>query len=103
VADRVFYRVVLGSRPVWGDFTSKAERGEPLRPPDTAYRRRLHAGVSVYAELDHAIGRATQLRPAHAAVAMLRLRESDIVEMEQTGRDPLHWTLWAAAELLLSR
>lgn len=103
VPDSIFYRLLLGAVPRRRDFMSKTEQGESLRPPDTAYRRRLHSGISVYIDLDHAIAKTAQLRPRHAAVATLRLREGDQVTMEQTGRDPLHWTLWADAELLLSR
>ena len=101
--ERTYYRLILGTVPVIDDFRSKFARHEPLRPPITPYRQRLHAGVSMFIDEAHAVAKLAQLRPPHAAVAMLRLGDDDPVEAQQTGRDPLHWTLWAPAELLLAR
>src|SRR4051794_1408989 len=48
---RVFYRVLEGDTATERDFWSKAALGEPLYPPHTPARLRLHNEVSVHDSL----------------------------------------------------
>jgi len=49
-----FYRSVRNNPPIERDFWPKQREGEEMRPPLTAKRERLRAGVSLYGTIEAA-------------------------------------------------
>lgn len=101
VAARTFYRIIRGNVPTVDDFKSAKELGKPLR--DVTLRRQWAEGLSVYDNLDHAKRRTRYYRFLIGRhVVALQIDGDTGIEVEQTGADPHHFTIYGAAEDLLA-
>lgn len=99
--ERTYYRIVRGSDVSEDDFKPAKELGKPLLDP--ALERQWAEGVSVYATFDRAANRARRYRYRLGRfVATVTLPIDTSVEVEQSGNDPLHYTLYANPRQLLS-
>ncbi len=98
-----FYRCVFTYPLVREDFMSKAALGERLRSPDTAKRRQLFAGVSVYTDIEIARAQALRLNPSTAYLAELQNPDDGPIAYKHSFRIEAHYTLWASPEDLLRR
>jgi hypothetical protein len=97
-----FYRIVSSATPDASDFTSNADRGLVLRPPDTLERRRLWAGLSVYRTYAAAVASAARAGWRNGRyLAEIEIATSEMVTVEKTLRDPEHYTVWARPETML--
>lgn len=99
-SDRVFYRIIRGTRPVLADFRSARALGKPLR--NRKLVRQWSDGVSVYDTLDRTmeVVRLYQFKLGRRIVA-LRIPESAGIEREQWETDPHHYTLYGDPAQLL--
>lgn len=91
-----FYRCVEKYPLELIEFVSKQALGEEMRPPHTAQRQRIWAGLSVYSDREAAIDRARHLTPPRPYLAVLQVPPDSPVTYEQTGKTPAHYTLWAS-------
>ena len=104
VADRlsrVFYRIVQTDPPTLRDFMSYETLGvKPRRPLSRAERDRWR-GVSHYATFTAAEAAARTLPHLGRFIATVHIPADGSVRLQQTGRDPDHFTVWAGADALL--
>jgi hypothetical protein len=92
---RTFYRLLRSNTPALSDFMSYEALDVPPRRPLTARQRDQWRGVSFYATLAAARLRA-QLSPQLGShIAEVRIPTDAPVRIEQAGRDPDHYTVWA--------
>jgi hypothetical protein len=98
---RVLYRLVQTDPPTLQDFMSYEALGiRPRRPPTTRQRDQWR-GVSHYATLAAARTRARISPHLGAYVALIHIPDGVSVRVEQAGRDPDHYTVWAEPADLL--
>lgn len=97
----IVYRIIAAAAPTERDFLPAKALGKPLRFP--AMEREWAEGVSVFAALDHAIGRARAARfRLGTHVVSLQVPDDGSVENRQTGKDRQHLTVYAPAGELLA-
>jgi hypothetical protein len=97
-----YYRIVHSAPPTLVDFISNAASGLRLRPPDTAERRRLWEGLSVYSSIQAAEASAIRAGWRNGRhLAEIVVEYPDAVIVEKTLRDPAHYTMWGAPEMIL--
>jgi hypothetical protein len=98
---RIFYRLVGSDPPTHRDFMSYEALGIRPRRPLKARQRDQWRGVSHYATPAAARVRARLSPHLGAYVARVRIPAGAPVRIEQGGRDPDHYTVWAEpAELV---
>jgi hypothetical protein len=102
VAKQTFYRIIKQRQLRLDDFKSYEALGIPLLH-DTPAARRLAAGLSVYATEQAARARARlpSRFPLGDYIARIEI-DDQVIECEQTGRDPSHYTIWAPPQELLT-
>ena len=94
-APRTLYRLLRSNPPTMSDFMSYEALGIPPRRPLTARQRDQWRGVSFYATPAAARLRA-QLSPQLGNhIAEVRIPDDAPVRIEQAGRDPNHYNVWA--------
>ena len=99
--ERTFYRIVKNPAVTADDFQPAKRHGRPLRDPRLS--RQWAEGVSVYDRLDYAMAQARRFRYRLGRfVVALRVSALDGIEVEQSGDDPHHFTLYGNADLLCS-
>jgi hypothetical protein len=98
----VLYRLVRNMPPTQRDFMSHEALGVPPRRPLSDEDRRLWKGVSHFDSLDVAFTRGMTSPWLGDFVATVHIPVSAAAHIEQTGRDPSHFTVWSTAESLLS-
>jgi hypothetical protein len=101
-SSRVLYRLVQTDPPTIRDFLSNEELGRRPRRRLSGRDRERWRGVSHYDSVAAATvtGRAS---PWHGPyIAAVRIPAGGPVRVEQTGRDPSHYPVWADAAVLLS-
>jgi hypothetical protein len=99
---RTFYRIVRTDPPTLRDFQSNAEIGKEPRRPLTRREQSLWRGLSVYGSLEAALASRAKYPRLGGFIARIRVAPDVMIRVEQTGRDPEHYTIWAPALLLLS-
>ena len=98
--ERTFYRIVRNPVVSEDDFKSAKDLGKPLRKP--SFARQWAEGVSVSDTLEHAVAQARLYRFGLGRfVVAVRLPSASGVEVEQTGNDPHHFTLYGTPSQLL--
>lgn len=98
---RVLYRLVQTDPPTIRDFLSYAALGVVPRRPLTPRQADQWDGVSHYASAATAQARA-RLSPRFGTYILeLRLPRGAQARVEQIGRDPDHYTVWAEPSDLL--
>ncbi len=90
---RVFYRIVRSNPAPRADFTSRAEQGHVL-PNPTPDRRRLWAGISVYATLAQARRNARRFPQLGTSIAAIDVSRAQALLYERTTQQPGHFTIW---------
>jgi hypothetical protein len=97
VADppRVFYRLVQTNPPTLRDFMSYEAVGIRPRRPLTARQREQWRGVSHYGTAAAARARARISPHLGAYIALVQVPGEATVRVEQAGRDPDHYNVWA--------
>jgi hypothetical protein len=100
-APRLLYRLVQSDPPTIRDFMSYEALGAQPRRPLTMRQRDHWRGVSHYTTASAARARARISPHLGAYVALVRVPEGGVARVEQAGRDPDHYNVWAdAADLL---
>ena len=98
--ERVFYRIVRNPEVSEDDFKPAKDLGKPLT--NQRFARQWAEGVSVYDTFEHAVARARLYRyKLGRFVVTVRLPVGTDVEVEQSGDDPRHYTLYAPPSRLL--
>jgi len=98
---RTLYRIIRRDVPTVDDFKCAKDLGKPLRDPTLL--RQWAEGLSVYDDLDHAKRRARYYRYRIGRyVVAVQLDDDSDIEVERTGSDPHHFTIYGAAEDLLA-
>ena len=97
----IVYRIIAAATPTERDFLPAKALGKPLR--FSRMEREWAEGVSLFATLDHAIGRAraARLRLGTHVVA-LAIPNDGGIEIRQTGNDQQHLTVYAPSSTLLA-
>jgi hypothetical protein len=98
---RLLYRIVLTDPPMLRDFMSYERLGVAPRRPLSPRDRDRWRGVSHYATRPAALAAARTNPRLGRHVAAVRIPPDADIRIEQTGRDPDHFTVWADAALLL--
>lgn len=99
--ERTFYRIVRSSEVTEDDFKSAKDLGKPLRKSSLA--RQWAEGVSVSDTFEHAAAQARLYRYRLGRfVVSVRLPTTAGIEVEQTGADPNHFTLYGTPAKLRS-
>lgn len=98
---RLFYRIVSTDPPTCRDFMSYEALGVPPRRPLSPTDRDRWRGVSHYATRAAAEAAARSAPRLGTLLAAVQLPPDAAVRVEQTGRDPDHFTIWAEAVALL--
>lgn len=98
--ERTFYRIVRNAAVLEDDFKPAKALGKPLR--EASWMRQWAEGVSVSDTFEHAVEQARlyHYRLGHFVVAVQLPAEAD-VEVEQTGNDPHHYTVYGSPSQLL--
>lgn len=97
--ERTYYRIVRGPDVSENDFKSAKDLGKPLRK--AGFARQWAEGVSVSDTFEHAIAQARQYRYRLGRyVATVRLPVEAGIEVEQTGNDPHHYTVYGTPSQL---
>ncbi len=99
---RVFYRLVQSDPPTLQDFMSHEAIGILPRRPLSSRGRDIWRGVSHHDTRDPAMAKASASPWLGRYVAEIRVPPEAAVRIEQTGRDPTHYTIWAHSAALLS-
>lgn len=98
---RTYYRIVRHPAALEDDFKPAKELGKPLRDP--RFERQWSEGVSVYDTFESAAERARRYRYRLGRfIVAITLPAGAKVEVEQSGNDPRHYTLYADPQQLLS-
>jgi hypothetical protein len=97
---RICYRVTRKNPPVRRDFLSNEAKGRRPLSDDPTYLDRWR-GISVYDTKEWAREQARGLPAMGRFLAELWVPVDSPIRCEQTGRDPHHFTLWAASEVLM--
>ena len=97
-----FFRIIQGDQPNRWDFMSNEARGIPPRRPLTPRDRDLWRGVSYMATLESARERVQSSPWLGLYIAEIVVPSDAAIRVEQTTRHPLHYTLWADADAMLS-
>lgn len=99
--ERIYYRIVRGPDLSVADFTPAKDLGKPLLDPELA--RPWAEGVSVYDTFERAANRVRRYRYklGRFVVAVTLPIDAD-VEVEQSGSDPRHHTMYGDPRQLLS-
>lgn len=91
--ERTYYRIVRSLHVSEDDFKSAKELGKPLIEP--ALERQWAEGLSVYDTIERAANRARRFRyNLGRFVVAITLPVGVEIEVEQTGNDPHHFTLY---------
>jgi hypothetical protein len=99
--ERIFYRIIRADEAVIDNFKSAKSLGKPLRDPLQA--RAWEFGVSVFDSLEYTKARARAFKFLLGRwIVPVRIPRDAGVEMEQSGNDRHHFTLYSTPELLLS-
>lgn len=99
--ERTYYRIVRNPDASEDDFKSAKDLGKPLRKANFA--RPWAEGVSVSDTFEHAIAQARQYRYRLGRyVVAVRLPAEAGIEVEQTGNDPHHYTVYGTPSHLFS-
>jgi hypothetical protein len=99
--ERIYYRIVRNADATEDDFKPAKDLGKPLRRPSLA--RQWAEGVSVSDTFEHAAAQARLYRYRLGRfVVAIRLPRQAGIEVEQTGRDLHHFTLYGTPAQLLS-
>lgn len=99
--ERASYRIVRGPEVSEDDFKPAKELGKPLLDP--ALERQWAEGLSVYDTFERAATRARRYRyKLGRFVVAILLPVGATIEVEQTGNDPRHYTLFGDPLELLS-
>ena len=96
---RNFFRIVASNPPTESDFYSYERLGISIARP-TARTLRLQQGISVYSTLERTVRQAKQYPHLGSYIAIMEIDDERIF-VEQTGRDPAHYTIWADPLALL--
>ena len=96
------YRLIRTDQATLEDFKSHEELGIPPRRRLSRRERDLWRGVSHQSSLESALAKATVSPWLGDYVAAVRIPYGVTVRIEQTGRDPFHYTVWADPADLLS-
>ncbi len=98
---RTYFRIVRNRTVTEDDFKAARDLGKPLKKP--SLRRQWADGVSVSDTFEHAASqvRLYRYRLGRYVVAVRLPAEVDI-EVEQTGRDPHHFTVYGTPSQLLN-
>ena len=99
---RTFYRLVESDPPTLRDFTSQEALGVSPRRRLSDQERDRWRGVSHCDSRAAAHKRGSQSPWLGQYVAEVHVPLGLGVRLTQTGREPSHWTLWAAPADLLS-
>jgi hypothetical protein len=98
---RTFYRIIRAEEAVIDDFKSAKALGKPLRDPSQA--RAWEHGVSVFDSLAYAKNRARAFRFLLGGwIVPIRIPGHAGIEVEKTGNDRHHFTVYATPDMLLS-
>ena len=97
---RDFFRIAQSNPPSLRDFMSYEELGIPPRRPLSALDRDRWRGVSHYATYAAAEWAALAIPRLGGFIVTVRIPMDGSVRVQQTGRDPDHFTIWASAESL---
>jgi hypothetical protein len=98
----VLYRLIRAERATLKDFMSHETLGVPPRRRLSRRDRDRWRGVSHQSTLESAISKATDSPWLGQYVAEVHIPHGAAVRIEQTGRDPFHYTVWADPDDLLS-
>ena len=96
----ILYRIVETNPPTSWDFTSNEARGRPLHHP-TPEKRRLWAGLSMFANEDRARRNARKFPALGSYIARLMIPDSESVQVERT-LGPGHYTVWGTPSYVLT-
>lgn len=99
--ERTYYRIIRNADATEDDFKPAKNLGKPLRKPSLA--RQWAEGVSVSDTFEHAAAQARLYRYRLGRfVVAIRLSEEAGIEVEQTGNDRHHFTMYGTPARLLS-
>lgn len=98
----LFYRIVQSRTPTLADFTSNADAGLTLQPPDSPERRRLWEGLSGYSSRAAAEASAARAGWRNGRYLAEIVDEAAPVTVEKTLRDPAHYPLWGDPATVLA-
>ena len=99
--ERIYFRIVRNADVSEDDFKPAKDLGKPLLEPELA--RPWAEGVSVYDTFERAVNRARRFRyKLGRFVVTVTLPAGADVEVEQSGDDPRHFTLYGEAKQPLS-
>jgi hypothetical protein len=96
---RTYFRIVSSNPPTESDFYSY-ERLGITTTRSTAHILRRRQGVSVYSSLERATRQAKQYPNLGSFIAVMEI-DDERTAIEQTGREPEHFTIWAEPSELL--
>lgn len=96
------YRLIQTGRRTLENFMSHEALGIPPRRPLSRREQDRWRGVSHQSSLESALAKGTESPWLGRYIAVVRIPDGAAVRIEQTGRDPFHYTVWAAPEYLLS-
>jgi len=96
---QTFFRIVGSYPPTESDFYSYEQLGISVARTN-ARTLRLQQGVSFYATLERAVRQAQQYPHLGSYIAIMEI-DNERVTVEQSGRDPAHYTIWAEPLALL--
>ena len=97
-----FYRIAQSNPPSERDFMSYEELGIPPRRPLSPVDKDRWRGVSHYATYTAAEAAALAMPRLGRFIVTVRIPADASVRIQQTGRDPDHFTIWATAAALLA-
>ena len=100
---RIVYRIVVTNPPTDADYMTYEQLGKALDRDDPESVR-MRSGYSVYLQFNHARDRGRRFSwKSNCFVAEYVLSDDDDYELEQTSRNPKHYTLWCDESLLRGR
>jgi hypothetical protein len=99
---RPLYRLIQANRATLSDFMSHDALGIPPRRPLTPRQLDQWHGVSFQNSRETAVVKGTESPWLGRYIAEVHIPPGVLVRIEQTGRDRSHFTVWAAADDLLS-
>lgn len=98
---QTFYRIIRAEEAVIDDFKSAKALGKPLRDPSQA--RAWEHGVSVFDSLAYAKERACAFKFLLGRwIVQVNIPRDAGIEVERTGHDPHHFTIYSTPDMLLS-
>jgi hypothetical protein len=98
----VLFRLIRSDQASLRDFMSHEALGIPPRRRLSRRDRDRWHGVSHQSTLESALTKASDSPWLGAYVAEVHIPHGATVRIEQTGRDPYHYTVWADPADLLS-